>query len=81
MTEPQSGPGWSVRKLTLALYPFGAGAVAINLFMAGLFAPLIGLSPIDPVWSVIGGLILGVPATWAFARHIRSLMDRADPDH
>lgn len=81
MTEPQSRKGWSVRKLTFFLYPFGAGAVAINLFMAGLLAPLIGLTPVDPVWSVVGGIILGVPATWAFARHIRSLMDRADTDH
>ncbi|WP_108485490.1 NnrT protein [Oceaniglobus ichthyenteri] len=78
MTHDPGRAGWGVRKLALALYPFGAGAVAINLFMAGLFAPMIGLPTIPPGWSVLGGAIFGVPATWAFARHIRSLMDRAD---
>lgn len=76
MTQPQNEEGWSVGKLTLVLYPLGAGAVAVNLFMVGLFAPLIGLPPVSPGWSVIGGAVFGVPATWAFARHIRSLMDR-----
>jgi hypothetical protein len=31
------------------------------------------------VQSVLGGAVLGVPATWAFARHIRHLMEKADP--
>ncbi len=78
MTQPQDQSGWSLRTLAVVLYPLGAGAVAINLFMAGLFAPMIGLPTITPGWSLAGGGVLGVPATWAFARHIRSLMDRAD---
>jgi hypothetical protein len=70
--------GWGVTKIALVLYPFGVGAVAVNLFFAGLIASWLGLPIIPPVWSVIGGVILGVPVTWIFARHIRTLMDRAD---
>ncbi|WP_099826986.1 NnrT protein [Oceaniglobus indicus] len=80
MTAPRPRSGWGVGKLTLVLYPFGAGAVWINLFMAGLFAPLVGLPTLSPMWALVGGIILGVPATWLFARHIRNLMDRADSD-
>lgn len=78
MTRPEGQEGWGVLKLSIALYPFGAGAVALNLFMAGLLAPLAGWPTPAPVWSVVVGCVLGVPATWAFARHIRALMDRAD---
>lgn len=70
--------GWDVRKIAIVLYPFGAGAAAVNLFFAGLIASWIGLPLIPPVWSIIGGAVLGIPLTWLFARHIRMLMDRAD---
>lgn len=70
--------GWSVKKLTLILCPFGAGAAAVNLFMAGLFAPLLGLPTLPPAWAAAGGLVIGLPATWFFARHIRRLMVRGD---
>ncbi len=65
-------------KLTLILYPFGTGAMAVNLFFASLIASRIGWPVLTPVQSVIGGAVLGVPATWAFAGHIRRLMEKAD---
>ena len=64
--------------LTLTLYPFGAGAMAVNLFFASLIASWIGWPVLTPVQSIIGGAVLGVPATWYFAGHIRRLMERAD---
>ncbi|MCQ0091885.1 NnrT protein [Roseovarius sp. M141] len=72
--------GWGVGAMTLVLYPFGAGAMAINLYFAGLIASWLDLAVISPRASLIGGALLGVPATWAFARHIRALMDRADAE-
>ena len=65
-------------RLTLILYPFGAGAMAVNLFFASLIASWIGWPVLTPVQSVLGGAMLGVPATWAFAGHIKRLMQKAD---
>lgn len=65
-------------RLTLILYPFGAGAMAVNLFFAALITSWIGWPVLTPVQSVIGGALLGIPATWAFARHIHRLMAKAD---
>ena len=69
---------WPVWKLALLLYPFAAGAVAINLYMLSLMGQAIGLQALSPVGSVIGGLILGIPATWACGLWARSLLDKAD---
>lgn len=72
--------GWDVPRITLALYPFGAGAFAVNVFFASLIGSWAGL-PVLSAWdSIWAGAILGTPATWAFARHIRGLMDRADAE-
>jgi sensor histidine kinase regulating citrate/malate metabolism len=60
------------------LYPFAAGAMAINVFFASLIGSWVGLHVLSSVWSVVLGALIGVPATWAFARHIRSLMDKSD---
>jgi NhaP-type Na+/H+ or K+/H+ antiporter len=68
----------SLWRLTLYLYPFGAGAMAVNLFFASLIASWIGWPVLTPVQSVIGGLALGLPTTWLFARHIKRLMAEAD---
>lgn len=68
----------SLRRLTLILYPFGAGAMAVNLFFASLIGSWIGWPVLTPVQSVLGGAALGIPATWVFARHIKRLMKRAD---
>jgi len=65
-------------RLTLILYPFGAGAMAVNLFFASLIGSWIGWPVLTPGASLLGGLVLGAPATWAFARHIKSLMAKAD---
>lgn len=68
----------SLARLTLILYPFGAGAMAVNLFFASLIGSWVGWPVLTPAQSVLGGLVLGIPATWAFARHIKALMARAD---
>jgi len=65
-------------RLALMLYPFGAGAAAVNLFFASLIGSWIGWPVLTPVQSVLGGLGLGIPATWVFALHIRRLMTKAD---
>ena len=65
-------------RLTLILYPFGAGAMAVNLFFASLIGSWIGWPVLTPVQSVWGGAFLGIPVTWVFARHIRRLMAKAD---
>lgn len=70
--------GWSTRKIALALYPFGAGAAAVNVFFASLIFSWIGGPILSTGFSILIGAILGVPATWYFARHIRHLMDVAD---
>ena len=69
---------WSVRKLTLLLYPFAAAAVAINLFMAALMAPVIGLPHLSPVAALLVSIPLGVPAAIWCARRLRALMDSAE---
>lgn len=69
-----------VARLTLALWPFGAGAAAINLFFASLIGSWIGLPVMPPLWAVAGGAALGWPLTWAFARHIDALMREADEE-
>ncbi|AXS41601.1 NnrT protein [Breoghania sp. L-A4] len=69
-------PGW---KLLAALYPFGAGAAAGNLFFASLIFSWIGWPVLTPHAAIGGGLLIGLPATWAFAWHITRLMDRAEP--
>ncbi|MZR11618.1 NnrT protein [Maritimibacter sp. DP07] len=65
-------------KLNLALYPFGAGAMAVNLFFASLIASWVGWRVLTPYESVVGGFVTGIPVTWAFARHIRNLIARAE---
>lgn len=73
--QPSLRPGW---RLLAAVYPFAAGAAAVNLFFLSLILSWVGVPVLTPNWSVAGGLVLGVPATWAFARHIRRLMAKAD---
>ena len=64
-------------KLALLLYPFTAMAVAINLFLFALIGAKMGWGSLAPVQSILGGLLLGLPATWAAGRWVRSLMDQA----
>jgi hypothetical protein len=69
MTQP-----WSKTRLTLVLYPFGAGAAAVNVFFASLITSWIGWTVLSPLQSIGIGLVLGLPLTYAFARHIHQLM-------
>ena len=71
---------WSTRKIALVLYPFGAGAAAVNVFFASLIGSWVGLPVVPPVWSIAIGCVIGIPATWAFARHLRTLMKEANHD-
>lgn len=70
--------GWPTHKIALALYPFGAGAVAVNVFFASLIFSWVGGPIASTAWSIGLGCAIGMPATWYFARHIRHLMDVAD---
>lgn len=70
--------GWSAARIALALYPFGAGAMAVNVFFASLIFSWVGGPVLSAAWSIGLGCVIGLPATWAFARHIRHLMDTAD---
>ena len=69
---------WGVGKLTLALYPFGAGAMAVNCFFASLVGSWVGLPVLSPSASIVAGSLIAVPLTWLFACHIRRLMDEAE---
>ncbi|WP_426032133.1 NnrT protein [Cypionkella sp. TWP1-2-1b2] len=60
------------------LYPFGLGAMAVNLFFAALIGSWLGLPVLTPVQSVLGGALLGVPASWLFASYIMRLMAKDD---
>jgi hypothetical protein len=70
-------PRWSVMRLSVLLYPFVAGAAAINLFMAGLMGPVIGLPSLGPVGSLVAGAVAGVPLTVLAGRWIGRLLDEA----
>ena len=70
--------GWGVARITLYLYPFGAGAMAINVFFLSLLGTWVGLPVLSAGWAIMLGCLVGIPATHFFARHIRSLMDRVD---
>ena len=75
--QPPLRPGW---RLVAAVYPFAAGAAAVNLFFASLVLSWLGLPVLTPNLSVLGGMVIGLPAAWAFARHIRRLIAKADQD-
>ena len=77
---PPPSRRWSVGKLALLFYPFVVAAVAINLFMAGLVAQVLGMTALSPLAALIWSVPLGLPATWAAGRWIRRLMDQAESD-
>ncbi len=70
-------PGW---RLVAGLYPFAAGAAAVNLFFASLIGSWVGLPVLPPYAAVAGGLALGLPGAAAFARHLRRLMNEAESE-
>ncbi|MCE6950943.1 NnrT protein [Cereibacter sphaeroides] len=65
-------------RVTLWLYPFGAGAAGVNLFFASLILSWVDVPLIPPIWSFLGGMIIGIPATHLFAGHIVRLMEQAE---
>jgi len=69
---------WSAPTIAIVLYPFAAGAMAVNVFFASLIGSWIGLPILSTWWSALIGAMIGAPASYAFALHIRSLMDKAD---
>lgn len=60
------------------LWPFVAGAVAINVFLLGLILASAGAPSIAPISALIWALPLSIPATWAAARWVRSLIREAE---
>jgi len=52
--------------------------MAVNVFFASLIGSWLGGPVLSALWSILIGAAIGVPATLAFARHIRRLMDEAD---
>lgn len=73
--QPPLRTGW---RLVAAIYPFAAGATAVNLYFVFLILSWLGLPVPGPIHALLGGAILGLPVSGAFARHIRRLMDAAD---
>ncbi len=72
---PEPDDRWGVGRLALLLYPFTAAAVAINLFMLALMAPVIGLPSLPPLGALAAAAPLGIPASIWAARRLRALMD------
>ncbi|MBL4768669.1 MAG: NnrT protein [Rhodobacteraceae bacterium] len=68
---------WSNRRITLVLYPFGAGVMALNVFFASLIGSWVGWPVLGPIPSLAIGAVLGLPATFWFARYIKGLMRQA----
>jgi hypothetical protein len=64
--------------LALILYPFAFGAMAVNLFFASLILSWVGAPVLTPLQSLVGGAVLGIPATWLFAGHVSRLIDKAE---
>lgn len=69
---------WSLRRLWLVLYPFVAAAMAINLYMLALIWVWVGLPVLSPYQALIGGVLVGVPVSYACARKTRQLIAQAD---
>ncbi|MFV1441778.1 NnrT protein [Phaeobacter sp. JH20_36] len=70
--------GWSRLRIAVTLYPFGAGAMALNVYFAALITSWLGLPVLGISPSIIIGAVIALPATYAFAGHIRRLMDSAE---
>ncbi len=78
--KPSDGiPGpWPIWKIAAILYPFAAGAAAVNVFFLGLLGQAVSLTALSPVLSVLIGLVLGLPLAWVAAQWVRRLIARAE---
>ncbi len=83
MPLPDAAGRWPVWKLAVLVYVPSAGAAAVNLFFVGLLLQALGLPPLGPWASVVGGMVLGLPLAWVAGRWFRRMIDTAeghDPD-
>ncbi len=71
-------PSWPLWKIAAVLYPFAAGAAAVNVFFLGLIAQAISLPALSPCRSIPTGLVLGLPLAWLAARWVARLIARAE---
>ncbi len=75
-TAPATENLW---KLGAILWPFVAGAVAINLFLLGLIFRSAGwFDAIAPLDALLWAMPLSFPATWAAARWLHRLIREAE---
>lgn len=72
------GDRWPVWKLSVLLYVFAMGAVAINLFMLGLMFQAFGFTALSPLAALSVSIPLGVPAAWLSGRWVRRLLDEGN---
>ncbi|SEL12089.1 NnrT protein [Pacificibacter marinus] len=71
-------PRCSSVQIAVLLYPFGMAAMAVNVFFASLLGSWVG-GPVATTFVALGlGALIAIPATYAFACHIRRLMDEAE---
>ncbi|MBE2277270.1 MAG: hypothetical protein IAE87_13370 [Rhodobacteraceae bacterium] len=69
----------SLWKLGLILWPFVAGAVAINVFLFGLILRSTGrFDAIPPVDALLWAVPLSIPASFAAAVWVRNLIREAE---
>ena len=73
MTDPAPRP-W---RLWLGLYPATLLAVWLNVWMAGLLGPAIGLPVISPRLSLILAPLIAIPVNVFVTRWVRGLLDQA----
>ncbi len=65
-------------RLYALLWAFSAGAVAINLFMLGLMAPVLGMPSLTPLQALALALPVSLPVNWWVARWVRRMIDEAE---
>ncbi len=52
--------------------------MGVNLFFASLIGSWLGWPVLTPWQAAAGGLVIGLPATYAFGCHIGRLMKQAE---
>ena len=81
MTDQGNRSGrWPVWAVALVIYPFAAGAAAVNLFFLFLMLQAIGLRALTPFEAIAGGVILGVPFAWVLGKWAHGMITQAEDD-